>query len=134
MEQAWRTILVVLLAVLVSLNVPETHAELYTALAHMENLVSTEADLSESLQRYVAAEEARLNRIKMLARSVGNISSEATADVAKYLGHPVNAYRLLRRFVSDWREVEDLLNEPSNNEKGEGEVTRATHAPQDDHI
>eukprot|EP00118_Oscarella_pearsei_P022728 m.265835 g.265835 ORF g.265835 m.265835 type:complete len:197 (+) comp40493_c2_seq24:122-712(+) len=106
-----------IIVLLTALSVfPTSNSELFTALVHMENLVSTEHDLATSLQRYLAAEEERLNRIKTLAHSVTNISDAATEDVSKYLGHPVNAYRLLRRFVSDWKEVEDLLTRSSPGE------------------
>eukprot|EP00118_Oscarella_pearsei_P022724 m.265699 g.265699 ORF g.265699 m.265699 type:complete len:191 (+) comp40493_c2_seq1:122-694(+) len=113
-----------IIVLLTALSVfPTSNSELFTALVHMENLVSTEHDLATSLQRYLAAEEERLNRIKTLAHSVTNISDAATEDVSKYLGHPVNAYRLLRRFVSDWKEVEDLLTRSS---PGEGTIVQTS--------
>ena len=29
----------------------------------------------------------------------------------KYLGHPVNQYRLVRRLATEWADMEDIINE-----------------------
>ena len=90
--------------------------EIFSAVSHMENLVDAELKLSQSLGRYIEVEEARLNRIRTLGRLLSNVSSQANADIRRYLGHPVNAYRLLRRFISDWQEVENLVVQPATSE------------------
>lgn len=90
--------------------------EMFSAITHMEKLVTTEQELAQSLDRYLQAEETRLTRIKAIARVVSNISEAANSDVDRYLGHPVNAYRLLRRFMSEWNEVEDLVVRPTTSE------------------
>ncbi|XP_062509259.1 prolyl 4-hydroxylase subunit alpha-1-like isoform X2 [Corticium candelabrum] len=105
-----------LLVVLVSSAVFSASGELFSAIAHMENLVAAEQDLAQSLDRYLDAEQARLERVKAIARFVTNISKEANVNVDRYLGHPVNAYRLLRRFMSDWSTVENLVVRPATSE------------------
>lgn len=42
---------------------------------------------------------------------------EASTDVSKYLANPINAFVLVKRLTSDWKEVEDTLVKNS----GEGE-------------
>lgn len=36
---------------------------------------------------------------------------EASADVTKYLANPINAYLLVKRLTSDWRQVEGVITE-----------------------
>ena len=106
------------LSVLVFSTILTLHAagEMFSAMAHMEKLVTAEKELAFSLDRYLQAEEERLDKIKAIARVVSNVSEAANADVQRYLGHPVNAYRLLRRFTSDWNEIENLVVHPVTSE------------------
>jgi hypothetical protein len=46
---------------------------------------------------------------------------EATSDFSEYLNNPINAYLLVKRLTSDWRDVEKLMV----NDIGEG--TELTH-------
>jgi len=34
---------------------------------------------------------------------------EASADVSKYLANPINAYLLVKRLTSDWKQVEGVM-------------------------
>lgn len=34
---------------------------------------------------------------------------EASKDVSKYLANPVNAYLLVKRLTSDWRQIEGVM-------------------------
>lgn len=90
--------------------------EVFSAVTHMEKLVVAELELAQSLEGYIVAEEARLNRIRTIGQLVSNVSEAANADIGRYLGHPVNAYRLLRRFISDWKEIENLVAQPATSE------------------
>lgn len=36
---------------------------------------------------------------------------EASADVTKYLANPINAYLLVKRLTSDWRQVEGVMTQ-----------------------
>ena len=91
-------------------------AEVFSAVTHMEKLVSAEWELAQSLHRYIEAEEARLTRIRTIGSVVSNVSQAANIDIGRYLGHPVNAYRLLRRFMSDWKVVENLVVRPATSQ------------------
>lgn len=102
---------------------------MFTAIADMEPLVSTEAELVRNLENYIQAEEQRLQLIKtfvwMFLLSV-NFSSlfcfrlkeeyekmyeEASADVSKYLSNPINAYLLVKRLTSDWKQIEGIMTQ-----------------------
>jgi prolyl 4-hydroxylase len=36
---------------------------------------------------------------------------EASADVSKYLANPINAYLLVKRLTSDWKQVEGVMTQ-----------------------
>lgn len=39
------------------------------------------------------------------------IYNEASTDVTKYLSNPINAYLLVKRLTTDWKEVESVMTE-----------------------
>ena len=40
-----------------------------------------------------------------------SIYNEASTDVTKYLSNPINAYLLVKRLTTDWKEVESVMTE-----------------------
>ena len=36
---------------------------------------------------------------------------EASEDVSQYLANPVNAYLLVKRLTSDWKQVEEVMTQ-----------------------
>ena len=40
-----------------------------------------------------------------------SIYEEASVDVSKYLANPINAYLLVKRLTSDWRQVEGVMTQ-----------------------
>ena len=77
-----------------------------------------EDELAESLEQYLAAQEKRWRLLQQFAGEVKHAVELARKDRAKYLGHPVNAFLLIKRFVREWPEVERQLSQPVD---GEGE-------------
>ncbi len=57
---AWLEVPVLLLFTLLSLS----HAEVFTALVDLENVIYTESNMLEAIKMYVKGEEAKLNLIK----------------------------------------------------------------------
>ncbi|XP_078483537.1 prolyl 4-hydroxylase subunit alpha-1-like [Ciona intestinalis] len=88
-----------------------TKAEWFSSLGQMEDLVYDELDLITSLKEYIKAEEAKLDNIKKIAERFQHISENARSNMDKYLGHPVNQYRLVRRLATEWADMEDIINE-----------------------
>lgn len=102
-----KRILLILICCLLSHSIK---SELFTALSHIEKLVQMEDDLVYSLEQYLTAQEQRLEALQKFAGDVRLAVDLAKKHRAKYLGHPVNAFLLIKRFVQDWPEVEPLLN------------------------
>lgn len=107
--------------------------EVFTALVDMEGLVSTELELVRHLDNYIQAEENRLKRLRgwvtlqppslqelgftdfffslSFLEEYESIYQEASADVTTYLANPINAYLLVKRLTSDWRQVEGVMTQ-----------------------
>lgn len=85
--------------------------EMFSALADMESLVSTEFELVKQLDNYIQEEETRLKRLRGFLEEYESLYHEASADVSKYLANPVNAYLLVKRLTSDWKKVEKVVTQ-----------------------
>lgn len=102
--------LVVWLLLAVCVSAPLCRAELYTALAEMEELLDTETVLIVNLEAYISAHEQRLQFLRSRVQTYRREHSEASADIAVYLSNPINAYLLTKRLTSDWRSIEDVMS------------------------
>uniref|UniRef100_A0A3Q3WK13 procollagen-proline 4-dioxygenase n=1 Tax=Mola mola TaxID=94237 RepID=A0A3Q3WK13_MOLML len=92
-----------------------TQAEIFTSISHMTDLIYTEKELVQSLREYIKAEETKLNAVKSWANKLDALTRVSTSDPEGYLGHPVNAYKLMKRLNTEWSELETLvLHNPSD--------------------
>ncbi|KAJ7408816.1 Prolyl 4-hydroxylase subunit alpha-1 [Pitangus sulphuratus] len=80
-----------------------------TAGGHMTDLINTEKDLVVSLKDYIKAEESKLEQIKKWAEKLDQLTATATKDPEGFLGHPVNAFKLMKRLNTEWGELESLV-------------------------
>ncbi|KAI8794049.1 prolyl 4-hydroxylase subunit alpha-1 isoform X1, partial [Biomphalaria glabrata] len=88
----------------------QTKAELFTSSAHLQTALYAERDIADLLKSYIRREEDRLSRIKQLAEDYEDHSKLALQNLDKYLGNPINAFLLIKRFTLDWdRDVIPVL-------------------------
>uniref|UniRef100_A0A673KA95 procollagen-proline 4-dioxygenase n=1 Tax=Sinocyclocheilus rhinocerous TaxID=307959 RepID=A0A673KA95_9TELE len=85
------------------------HGDFFTSIGHMTDLLFTEKDLVTSLKDYIRAEESKLEQVKQWAKKLDALTATATQDPEGFLGHPVNAFKLMKRLNTEWGEVEDLV-------------------------
>ncbi|XP_005471609.1 prolyl 4-hydroxylase subunit alpha-1 isoform X2 [Oreochromis niloticus] len=83
--------------------------DFFTSIGHMTDLLFTEKDLVTSLKDYIRAEESKLEQIKKWADKLDVLSAAATQDPEGFLGHPVNAFKLMKRLNTEWGELESLV-------------------------
>ncbi|XP_043535043.1 prolyl 4-hydroxylase subunit alpha-1-like isoform X3 [Chiloscyllium plagiosum] len=95
------------LGVLVSLT--RAHNDFFTSIGQMTDLLYTEKDLVTSLKDYIKAEESKLGEIKRWAEKLDQLIETATKDPEGFLGHPVNAFKLMKRLNTEWMELENLV-------------------------
>jgi len=87
--------------------------ELYTALADMEELLDTESILLKSLDNYINLEEQKLETLRKKSLEFKKEHEIASRDVSEYLMNPLNAYLLVKRLTTDWKNLENsILNGP----------------------
>ncbi|CAM2117554.1 unnamed protein product [Caretta caretta] len=83
--------------------------DFFTSIGHMTDLINTEKDLVTSLKDYIKAEESKLEQIKKWAEKLDQLTDTATKDPEGFLGHPVNAFKLMKRLNTEWGELENLV-------------------------
>ncbi|XP_029107103.1 prolyl 4-hydroxylase subunit alpha-1b isoform X1 [Scleropages formosus] len=96
-----------LLSSLIQVSLAEK--DFFTSIGQMTDLLYTEKDLVTSLKDYVQAEESKLEKIKKWADKLDSLSATATQDPEGFLGHPVNAFKLMKRLNTEWAELESLV-------------------------
>ncbi|KAM6969728.1 prolyl 4-hydroxylase subunit alpha-2-like [Aplochiton taeniatus] len=90
-------------------------AEIFTSIGQMTDLIFTEKELVLSLKDYIKAEESKLAAVKSWANKLDALTRVSTSDPEGFLGHPVNAYKLMKRLNTEWTELESLvLQNPSD--------------------
>ncbi|XP_034164930.1 prolyl 4-hydroxylase subunit alpha-1a isoform X3 [Pangasianodon hypophthalmus] len=85
------------------------HNDFYTSVGQMTDLLFMEKDLVTSLKDYIKAEESKLEQVKHWVEKMEKLTATATYDPEGFLGHPVNAFKLMKRLNTEWGEVEDLV-------------------------
>ncbi|XP_056152865.1 prolyl 4-hydroxylase subunit alpha-1a isoform X1 [Lampris incognitus] len=85
------------------------HSDFFTSIGHMTDLLFTEKDLVISLKDYIRAEENKLEQVKKWADKLDVLTASATQDPEGFLGHPVNAFKLMKRLNTEWGELESLV-------------------------
>uniref|UniRef100_A0A665V4L3 Prolyl 4-hydroxylase subunit alpha-1 n=1 Tax=Echeneis naucrates TaxID=173247 RepID=A0A665V4L3_ECHNA len=85
------------------------HNDFFTSIGQMTDLLYTEKDLVTSLKDYIRAEENKLERVKRWADKLDLLTATATQDPEGFLGHPVNAFKLMKRLNTEWGDLESLV-------------------------
>ncbi|XP_058508107.1 prolyl 4-hydroxylase subunit alpha-1b isoform X4 [Solea solea] len=85
------------------------HNDFFTSIGQMTDLLYTEKDLVTSLKDYIKAEENKLEQVKRWADKLDSLTSTAMQDPEGFLGHPVNAFKLMKRLNTEWSDLESLV-------------------------
>ncbi|XP_063046589.1 prolyl 4-hydroxylase subunit alpha-1a [Engraulis encrasicolus] len=99
----------VLLCISGLLHCAAAHTDVFTSIGQMTDLLFTEKDLVTSLKDYIIAEESKLQQIKQWAEKLDSLTLTATQDPEGFLGHPVNAFKLMKRLNTEWGDLENLV-------------------------
>ncbi|KAJ8937370.1 hypothetical protein NQ314_011918 [Rhamnusium bicolor] len=92
------------------------NGEVYTSLAELEELLSTEAVLINTLENYIRSEEQKIDLLKRYADIYQKQHNKAAEDVQLYISNPINAYTLVKRLTTDWKQVEALISTDVSND------------------
>ncbi|XP_056333240.1 prolyl 4-hydroxylase subunit alpha-1b [Danio aesculapii] len=91
------------------------HNDFFTSTGQMTDLLYAEKDLVTSLKEYIKQEENRLEQVKEWADKLDSLTITATQDPEGFLGHPVNAFKLMKRLNSEWSDLENLVLKDTTN-------------------
>ncbi|KAJ8247989.1 hypothetical protein GJAV_G00236910 [Gymnothorax javanicus] len=103
------------LLMLLQLQCSSAHMDFFTSTGQMTDLLYTEKDLVASLKDYILAEESKLEQVKRWAEMLDSLTATATQDPEGFLGHPVNAFKLMKRLNTEWGNVESLVLKDTSN-------------------
>jgi hypothetical protein len=97
-----------------------TTGEVFTALSHTEKVLGMELELSDALEGYINDQDSKLKLLKEFSREVRQtVKLAAQESGSSYLGHPVNSYLMIKRFVNEWPAIEKIVKLQST---AEGEL------------
>ncbi|KAK0411565.1 hypothetical protein QR680_005721 [Steinernema hermaphroditum] len=74
-------------------------ADVFTAMADVENLILGEKDVTSTIQNYIDAEVQRLNKLERLAKEYRGRAGEKGSE---YIMNPLNAFLLIQQLQDDW--------------------------------
>lgn len=89
--------------------IPIVVSEVYTALTHMKGLIRTEKTLTRELEHYLASHPKAPAEFHRMANEVKTQTSDIKNDLERFLGHPLNAFLLIRRYRKQWKDLEQYL-------------------------
>ncbi|VDK53678.1 unnamed protein product [Anisakis simplex] len=88
-------------------------ADIFTAIADMQNLLGAEKEVTTIISAYIDSEFERLKQLKDMASEYTRRNTEAVSSGSSYVTNPVNAYLLIKRLTSDWQYLEDMMTQNS---------------------
>ncbi|KAK9754310.1 Prolyl 4-Hydroxylase alpha-subunit, N-terminal region [Popillia japonica] len=91
------------------LSARSSYSELFTAIADLEGLVFTEHALIKTIENYIAAQEHKILLLRKYVDIYIKQYEKASQDVQAYVENPINAYLLVKRLTTDWKEVRNLI-------------------------
>jgi len=87
-------------------------SEVFLALTHMTDILRMEQTFGSYLEEYLQHNPAAPADLKRLANDVKlHVKSVKDDDIEVFLGHPVNAFLLVWRFLTEWRNIATKLDE-----------------------
>lgn len=101
-------------------------SEVFLALTHMTDFVYLEQTFGSYLEEYLHHNPSAPSDLKRLANDVEqHLKATEDDDIEVFLGHPVNSYLLVRRFIREWRNAVDKLD--ATNPIGQGKHVSFLH-------
>ncbi|XP_028331385.1 prolyl 4-hydroxylase subunit alpha-1-like isoform X2 [Gouania willdenowi] len=85
------------------------HNDVFSSIGHMTDLLWMEKDLVKFLKDYIRAENDKLQKVKEWVARLDVLSAVAIEQPEDFLSHPVNAYKLVKRLNTEWKDLEKLV-------------------------
>ena len=86
-----------------------THSEYFTSISHLKSLFHLESKLTKEMRTIISAKQKRLEKLKNFYENVSHIGKLEPQNYDKIIGHPLNAYAIIKRLLFEWKEVSNLM-------------------------
>ncbi|XP_047740671.1 prolyl 4-hydroxylase subunit alpha-1 [Hyalella azteca] len=101
---------VVMLILLVNFNVQKhVMADVFTSMTDMHTLLDTESEIIRTMEDYITTQEAKLVKLRKDVAEMEALHRLASQSPDQFLGHPINAFLLVKRLTLDWAEWQTTL-------------------------
>ncbi|XP_065357449.1 prolyl 4-hydroxylase subunit alpha-1 [Calliphora vicina] len=84
-------------------------SEFYSSVDSLKILGNMEATLIQNYRQYLKLQKRDIDNVQRFIKEVKFHHELAKEDVADYIGNPTNAFTLIKRMVSDWKELFEFL-------------------------
>ncbi|RXG58866.1 Prolyl 4-hydroxylase subunit alpha-1 [Armadillidium vulgare] len=98
-------------------------ADVYTSMAHMSRLLTTEGEMIRTVENYITAQEERLQKLKNNVHEMEKVHELAAKSPETFLANPLNSYLLIKRLTIDWADLQTVL---SGDDVGKAMLTNLT--------
>jgi prolyl 4-hydroxylase len=87
-------------------------SDVFASVEHLLQLEEAEGYLKEALKNYIEDEEARLEVMEQLLEPIIMVHErEGANDTYEFVGHPLNAFHLIKRYITTWPQLYAALED-----------------------
>nr|XP_019552005.2 prolyl 4-hydroxylase subunit alpha-1-like [Aedes albopictus] len=84
-------------------------SEFYTSVANLVDLLDSEQSILSRLDKYIRLSEEKVKFLKKQKEQIKNEIKDAAKDPISFVSNPINAFLLMKRFVDDYKKIDDLM-------------------------
>lgn len=89
-----------------------TCADVFTSVEHLHHLEEAEELMLPTLESFLRDEEDRLNVLETLLDDISVVYDRPESnDTYTFVGHPLNAFHLIKRFIMKWPRIFDVFDD-----------------------
>ena len=85
------------------------HSEYFTSISHLKSLFHLESKLTKEMRTIISEKQKRLEKLKNFYEKVSHIGNVEPKNYDKIIGHPLNAYGIIKRLLFEWKEVSNSM-------------------------
>uniref|UniRef100_A0A182SH59 Prolyl 4-hydroxylase N-terminal domain-containing protein n=1 Tax=Anopheles maculatus TaxID=74869 RepID=A0A182SH59_9DIPT len=91
-------------------SVQKVHAEYFSSVEQMRQLLKLEQTLIDHLERYIKLHEQKIEFLQRQRDLYGKELKEGLKRDVEYASNPISAFLLVNRLVSDWERIRTFMD------------------------
>ncbi|KAM3718672.1 Prolyl 4-hydroxylase subunit [Dirofilaria immitis] len=88
-------------------------AEFYSSLVSLKEIIGAEKDILIMINDYLGKEFEKLDYLKKFVQEAEEHNDKAIRDCEEAIKHPINAFLLIKRMITDWNKVVKIMQSNS---------------------